>query len=181
MTLVIRSATPSDAPAIAEIYAPIVRESHLSAEFEPPDAQEMASRIVAPTTFDWLVAEMEGRTAGYAYATQFRKRPAYQWCAEVSVYIHADFRQMGVGEALYRELHGRLLESGFRHSIAVIALPNGPSVAFHEKFGFVPVGVFPRICYKLDRWYDIGWWRYPLSSDPGPPPIRSPRQDWKDG
>ena len=169
MSFAIRPATANDASAIADIYAPIVRETHLSAELDAPSADEMAARIAAPTTHAWLVAGSGNRIAGYAYATQFRTRLAYQWCSETSVYIHADFRRTGVGRLLYADLLDRLRAANFRHAVAVIALPNPPSVAFHDKLGFVPVGVFPKICYKLGRWYDIGWWRLPLIADGGPP------------
>jgi len=120
-------------------------------------------------THPWLVAERKGVISGYAYATSFRSRPAYQWTAEVSVYIHANFRRQGLAQRLYRELLDGLRAQGFRHAIAVIALPNPTSVAFHEQFGFVPVGIFPGICYKLERWYDIGWWRFALDSSAAPP------------
>ncbi len=170
----IRLATANDAQGIADIYAPIVRETHLSAEFDAPSTGEMRKRIAATlTTHPWLIAENEGVIGGYAYATQFRSRPAYQWCAEVSVYIHADCRRQGLALMLYRDLLDRIRDQGFRHAIAVIALPNPGSVALHEKIGFVPVGVLPGICHKLDRWYDIGWWRLALeprnqSSPPRP-------------
>jgi len=160
----LRIATPDDAPGITEIYAPIVRETHLSAEFEAPGVEEMRRRIESTLeTHPWLVAQADGRIAGYAYATAFRSRPAYQWCAEVSVYIHEDYRRKGLAKKLYTDLLSRLRTNGFRHTIAVIALPNPPSVAMHEQMGFKPVGVFPGICHKLGRWYDIGWWRYSLA------------------
>lgn len=165
-TFEIRSARPGDAAAIAEIYAPIVRDTRLSAEFVPPDAGEMQQRLEAnKATHPWLVAESNGAVVGYAYAYPFRSRTAYQWATEVSVYIHAEYRRKGVAKLLYADLLHRLREQGFRHAIAVIALPNPASVGFHEQFGFLPVGVFPGICHKLGRWYDIGWWRYAL--DPG--------------
>jgi L-amino acid N-acyltransferase YncA len=166
LPLNIRSAQPGDAAAIADIYAPIVRDTHLSAEFVPPDADEMGRRIEANRqTHPWLVADASGVIAGYAYAYPFRSRSAYQWCTEVSVYIHADYRRQGVARLLYEDLFTRLRDQRFRHAIAIIALPNPASVQFHVGMGFLPIGVFPGICHKLGRWYDIGWWRKPL--DPG--------------
>jgi phosphinothricin acetyltransferase len=167
----IRLAQSSDAAGITDIYTPIVRDTHLSAELEPPDVEEMRRRVESTLqTHPWLVAEGDGGIVGYAYATSFRSRPAYQWTAEVSVYIRAGFRRHGLARRLYSELLDRLRDQGFRHAIAVIALPNPESVAFHEQFGFLPVGVFPGICHKLGRWYDIGWWRYALNSSAAPPP-----------
>jgi L-amino acid N-acyltransferase YncA len=172
----IRSAKPDDAAAIAEIYAPIVRDTHLSAEFVPPDPEEMRLRMeVNKETHPWLVAEHGGNVIGYAYAYPFRARSAYQWTTEVSVYIRDGYRRKGVARQLYRDLLNRLRDQGFRHAVAVIALPNPASVGFHEQFGFLPVGIFPGICHKLGRWYDIGWWRYTLdvSSEPPSPLKRS--------
>ncbi len=171
----IRSARPDDAAAIAAIYAPIVRDTHLSAEFVPPGAEEMGRRLEAnKATHPWLVADSIGVVVGYAYAYPFRARTAYQWCTEVSVYIHADYRRHGVARELYGSLLERLRDQGFRHAIAVIALPNLASVGFHEQFGFLPVGVFPGICHKLGRWYDIGWWRYRLEPGNDSAPISAP-------
>ena len=170
MPVTIRLASELDAPAIAAIYAPIVRDTHLSAEFEPPGATEMEQRIRRTLpTHPWLVTETDQEVAGYAYATAFRARPAYQWTAEVSVYIHENHRRKGLARALYAELLNRLRRQGFRHAIAVIALPNPPSVQLHEQLCFTHVGTFPGICFKLGRWYDIGWWRYSLNDSTAPP------------
>jgi len=183
----IRLATPDDSPAIAAIYAPIVRDTHLSAEFDVPSAGEMRRRIAETLeSHAWLVAELGGEIFGYAYATRFRSRPAYQWSAEVSVYIRPDHHRRGLGRALYNSLFACLRLQGFQQAIAVIALPNPPSVALHESLGFLPVGIFPLVCFKRlpeslplpcrERvgvrvvetgagqgiWYDIGWWRLPL-------------------
>ena len=167
--MIIRLATSNDASGITDIYGPIVRDTHLSAEFEAPTVEEMRRRVETTlATHPWLVAERDGVIAGYAYATNFRSRPAYQWTAEVSVYIHVDFRRQGMARKLYADLLDRLRVQGFRNAIAVIALPNAASVVLHEQMGFTPVGVFPGICHKLGRWYDIGWWRYTLDSSTAP-------------
>ncbi len=156
---VIRLAMADDAPAIAEIYSPIVRDTHLSAEFVVPDANEMAQRVAETNmTHPWLVAEVDGVIAGYAYATKFRSRPAYQWSAEVSVYVRPDCMRIGYARGLYTSLLACLRLQGFHQAIAVIALPNPASVALHEGLGYRPIGVFADICHKHERWYDIGWW-----------------------
>ncbi len=200
MTTRIRLAHPNDAPGVAAIYAPIVRDTHLSAEFATPTVADMRSRIVDTlATHPWLVAERDGEIVGFAYGTRFRTRPAYQWTAEVSVYIHAHCHRLGLGWALYTSLLECLRIQGFVHAIAVIALPNPPSVALHESLGFVQVGVFPSVCFKsvanppfgprterieatdhqercsVGRWYDIGWWRRLLGyQSVAPPRLRTP-------
>ncbi len=172
----IRLATPDDAESVAAIYAPIVRNTQLSAEFDVPSVDEMRKRIIDTlVTHPWLVAERGGEILGYAYATRFRDRPAYQWTAEVSVYIRPTDHRRGVARALYTSLFAGLRLQGFQQAIAVIALPNPPSVALHESMGFVPVGVFPSVCFKHGQWYDIGWWRLSLGPQADEPPmLRTP-------
>src|SRR5258706_11941380 len=139
----IRLATDDDAAAIAEIYAPIVRDSATSFELVPPGADEMRARVrdvlkLAP----WLVREDDGVVVGYAYATKFRARPAYRFTVETSIHVREGVRGRGVGRSLYDELFRRLAAQGFRRLVAGITLPNAASVALHEAFGFAPVGVF---------------------------------------
>ena len=172
----IRLAIPDDAESVAAIYAPIVRETHLSAEFDVPTPEEMRRRIADTLlTHPWLVAERDGEILGYAYAASHRSRSGYQWTCEVSVYIRPDQHRRGVGRALYTRLLACLRLQGFQQAIAVIALPNPPSVALHESMGFVPVGVFPSVCFKHGKWYDIGWWRLSLGPQAHEPPmLRTP-------
>lgn len=174
----IRIATPGDAPEILGIYAPIVRETAISFELEPPTLEEMRSRVESTLArFPWLVCEQQGRVAGYAYASAHRARAAYQWSADVSVYNHADYRGMGVGRALYTSLLEILAAQGYRNACAGIALPNPASVALHEAMGFKPVGVYPDIGYKLGAWHPVGWWQATLSAPGGEPsaPVPLPR------
>ena len=98
MSRVTRLARSSDAAGIAAIYAPIVRDTTISFESEPPTADEMAARIeTVLLDLPWIVCTEDGRLAGYAYATRYRSRAAYQWTVEVSVYVHVDHRGSGVG------------------------------------------------------------------------------------
>src|SRR5690242_13535050 len=121
----IRVAQPSDAEAIAAIYAPIVRDTTISLEVEPPGSQEMARRIAATLqTYPWLVAERDGQVSGYAYGSRHRDRAAYRWSVDVSAYVDEDVRRSGVGRALYQRLTGILRRQGFHSAFAGIALPN---------------------------------------------------------
>src|SRR4051794_5734903 len=126
----VRAATEADGAACAAIYAPYVNETAVSFEEEPPDAGEMARRIVA--AHDWLVLEDGGRVVGYAYAASFHPRAAYRWACEVSVYLRMGFERRGGGRALYSALLPRLVERGFRVAIAGMTLPNEGSVALHR-------------------------------------------------
>jgi len=159
----IRLATPDDGAAFAEIYRPAVVGSPISFEIEPPDAAEMSRRVSAALArFPWLAFDDGGVARGYAYAGTHRARPAYQWSAEVSAYVHEDARRRGVARALYTSLFALLRALGYANAYAGITLPNPASVGLHQALGFRPVGVFHNVGYKLGRWHDVGWWERPL-------------------
>src|SRR5262245_45229084 len=159
----IRFADESDAAAIVEIYRPIVESTTISFETVLPDRQEMARRIVETTReHPWLVCDIGGRVAGYAYATKHRVRSAYRWSVDTSVYVSTSFRQGGVGRGLYESLFGILAAQGYFNAYAGIALPNAASVGLHEAVGFRKIGVYQRVGYKFGEWRDVGWWQLEL-------------------
>ncbi|MBV9788020.1 MAG: N-acetyltransferase [Chloroflexi bacterium] len=168
----IREATPDDAAQIQAIYAPIVSTTTISFELEPPSIDEIRRRILHTSPkLPWLVCERDG-ILGYAYASQHRSRAAYQWSVDVSVYVHEQARRMHIGRALYTALFKILALQGFFNAYAGIALPNPASVGIHESLGFVPVGVYRGVGYKLGAWHDVGWWQLslqPRTDDPAPP------------
>lgn len=167
----IRLAAESDAEEILRIYEPIVRSTAISFELHPPTEPEMCQRIRnVLSSHVWVVCADGQRLAGYAYASRFRPREAYQWTAEVTVYVDADQRGRGIGRALYTSLLEILRLQGFSTAIAVIALPNEASIKLHERLGFRALGVFERVGYKLGRWHDVGWWQRKLRDvEPNPP------------
>lgn len=161
----IRLAEESDAEGMLSIYAPIVRETPISFETSVPSTHEFRERIrtIRPR-FPWLVCDVEGQIAGYAYASTFRTRAAYQWTVETTVYVHPSHRRRGVGKGLYTTLLEVLRWQGFFQAVAVITLPNPPSVAFHESFGFRCAGVLRAAGYKHHHWHDVGYWTFSLRS-----------------
>ena len=173
MSAVIRVATGADAGDIAAIYAPVVRESAASFETVPPSEAEMAARIdQTEERCPWLVYSRDGAVAGYAYASPYRVRVAYQWSVEVTVYVGSDARRQGVGRRLYGALFAVLAHQGFRNVYAGITLPNKSSVALHRAVGFRPVGVYEQVGWKMDRWHDVGWWQRSIGEHgaaPDPP------------
>ncbi|MDR7482256.1 MAG: N-acetyltransferase family protein [Armatimonadota bacterium] len=167
----LRIATREDAPAICAIYAPIVRETAISFEIEPPSVAEMAHRIrTTLARYPWIVCAPGGAVLGYAYAGPHRTRAAYQWSVDVSIYVAAAARRRGVGRALYAALLEILRLQGFYNAFAGIGLPNPASVGLHEAMGFVPVGVYRTVGFKLGRWHDVGWWQRSLR-EAGSPPV----------
>ncbi len=166
----IRDARPDDAAACAAIYAPYVRDTAITFELDPPDADEMAARIIAAQrAHAWLVAEDDEQVIGYAYGGEFKSRAAYRFTCEVSVYLRHGVERRGVGRALYDVLLLRLADAGFRQAVAGMTLPNPASEGFHHAFGFEPVGVYRGVGWKLDRWHDVLFVQRPLSASPDPP------------
>lgn len=160
----LRPATPADAARIADIYAPYVLDCAISFELEPPDADAIRMRIKGcGDSFPWYVAEDDGDVIGYAYATQFRARRAYRYCVETSVYVAVDRKGRGAGRLLYERLIETLVAQGFTQAIAAIALPNEPSIRFHEHLGFRHVGTYFQVGWKCDEWHDVGLWQRQLA------------------
>jgi phosphinothricin acetyltransferase len=177
----LRAATPDDAAAIAEIYAPFVTASAVSFETDPPGAQAMRARIEAGGgLYPWLVAEGDGRILGYAYAAKFRDRPAYRFAVETSVYLHPDAAGRGFGRRLYEPLLAMLETQGFTQAIAAITLPNEASVRLHERLGFERAGTYRQVGWKLGTWHDVGLWQKALARAETPPrePIAPPPPDF---
>jgi L-amino acid N-acyltransferase YncA len=169
----IRLADSADAEGILAIYAPIVRETIISFEVEPPMVNEMRGRVEATlTVLPWLVAESEAGIDGYAYASRHRERAAYQWSVDVSAYVAEAARRRGVARSLYTPLLGILGDLGYYSAFAGIALPNPASVALHESLGFHQIGIYRKVGYKLGAWHDVGWWQRELreyGANPTPP------------
>lgn len=166
----IRLATPADGPALAAIYDPVVAETAISFEAEPPGAGEMARRVEAALQHaPWLVSVHDGQVSGYAYASKHRDRAAYLWSVDAAVYVAKAHRRSGAGSALYRKLFQLLRTQGFAAAHAGVTLPNAASVALHESLGFKPVGVYRRVGFKLGAWHDVGWWQLELRDRTGVP------------
>ena len=165
MAVQLRVATQEDAAALLDIYAPYVRETAITFEYDVPSVEEFAARIAHTLEkFPYLAAENDGEIVGYAYAGAFHPRAAYQWCAEMSVYVKRDARRMGVGRKLYDAMEALLKAQRLTNVEACIAVPSAPdahltldSVRFHEKMGYRMVGKFEKCGYKFDTWYDMVW------------------------
>ena len=153
----IDTAQDEDFAAIARIYAPYVLNTTVSMEQTPPTADEMKARAQASRAqaLPFLVARVEGRVAGYAYAFPYRARPGYRFTVEESVYVADGLRGMGIGQQLLAELIARCREKNYRQMVAVIAGTNNtPSIKFHESMGFSISGTLKQVGFKLDTWVD---------------------------
>ena len=175
----IRTAVLEDAQAVAAIYAPYVRDTAITFEYDAPDAAQYEERIRnIIKDFPFLVAEKDGAVIGYAYAGRVRTRAAYQHCVETSVYISRALRRSGAGKLLYEELEKLLLRQNIYVLYACITSTertddpylNDDSIRFHQKMGYTTVGAFHQCGYKFGRWYDVTWMEKSLAARPDDPP-----------
>lgn len=169
----IRMAHEEDAERLLEIYAPYCKETVITFEYDVPSLDEFRGRIRhVLEKYPYLAAEMDGKIVGYAYATPYKSRAAYQWNVETSIYLDMDYRDKGIGSLLYEKLIELLEKQRVRNIYACVTLPNEGSEAIHKKFGFTLMGRFPKSGFKAGEWHDIGWFEKHLEySDEKPEPV----------
>lgn len=161
----LRAAAPEDAAGLLKIYAPYVRDTAITFEYDVPSEEEFRRRIENTLKkYPYLVAEADGELAGYAYASAFKERAAYGWSAELSIYLAGARRGMGIGKILYDRLEEILVKQGVRNLYACIAYAQkedeyltNASARFHERLGYRMVGRFRSCGCKFGRWYDMVW------------------------
>ena len=173
MTLTIRNADPTDLRAVASLYGREVLNGTATFELEPPTVEEMGRRFAAVGRqgLPWLVAEIDGAFAGYAYASPFRPRPAYRYGVEVSIYVEESARGRGVGRTLMQALIERVRDLRLRHLIAAISdsESSAASIALHGALGFRNAGVYRQVGWKFDRWLDVTLMQLDLAPEGDPP------------
>lgn len=179
----LRCARVDDAPALAAIYAPYVEKTAISFEYEAPSPEEFARRMAeVMDKYPYLVAEEGDVPLGYAYAAPFAERAAYDWAAEISIYLAWTRRKAGIGGLLYRAMEDILREMNVQNLYAKVAWPeNGEdeyltanSADFHAHFGYRLAGELRCCGYKFGRWYSLRCLEKMLGSHPVPsPPVRS--------
>jgi L-amino acid N-acyltransferase YncA len=166
----IRLITPADAEAALEVYAPYVRNTGISFEYDVPTVAEFEKKIEKITSqYPWLVCECDSVIAGYAYGSTHRDRTGYQWSPEVTVYLDERFHRRGIASALYTALFKMLKMQGYYNLFAGVLVTNTKSVEFHRAMGFEDIGLFKNIGYKLGEWHTNLWLQHQLQ-EPIPNP-----------
>ena len=155
--LSVRTSVVDDIPAITAIYANEVSHGLASFEVEPPDLNEIGRRReeLLSNGYPYLVAAVENKVVGYAYAGPYRSRPAYRYSLENSIYVARESRNCGVGKKLLAELIEVCGRGDWHTMIAVIGDTNNTgSIALHRSLGFRHVGTIRSVGYKLNQWVD---------------------------
>lgn len=173
----IRTALVSDAQSLLAIYAPYIIKTAVTFEYEVPPLRDFQKRIENTLKqYPYLVAEEDGEILGYAYTGIFKDRAAYDWAAEVSVYVREDKRGLGAGGRLYAVLEEISRAQHIQNLNACIAYADTEdeyltrdSVDFHSHLGYSMVGKFHQCGYKFGRWYDMMWMEKILGEHPADP------------
>ena len=167
----LRFAVPEDAQALLDIYARYIH-TPITFEYDLPSREEFARRISSTLErYPYLVAEEAGKAVGYAYAHPERERAAYQWNAELSIYLAPEAAGRGVGRALYSALMELLRLQGVKTAYGVVTSPNPASEGLHRALGFRLLGVHRNTGFKDGAWYDVLWFEKSLAgyeADPAP-------------
>jgi phosphinothricin acetyltransferase len=157
-SLEIRPALAADLPFVTDIYADAVRFGTATFELVPPDLAEMTRRFqtLMGGGFPYFVAVLEGRVVGYAYAGEYRSRPAYRFTVENSIYLQPAIHRRGIGRQLLQRLVVECETRGYRQMIGVIGdSANAGSIGVHARCGFQMIGTHPNVGFKFGRWLDI--------------------------
>ncbi len=161
----LRTVTPDDAEELLNIYAPYVKNTAISFEYDVPSVEEFRERIInTAKKYPYIAAQKDGKILGYAYAGDFYGRKAYEHSAETTVYVKEDSRRLRVGKMLYAELERLLKKQNITNLYACVAYTEEPdeyltndSINFHSRLGFKVVGEFKNCGYKFGRWYSVVW------------------------
>lgn len=155
----LRNAVISDVPDILDIYRPYILDTAITFEYDVPTPAEFQARFLDITKdFPWLVWEEDGQILGYAYGSRAFTRAAYQWDADLSIYLRQDCRSRGIGRLLYTALEDRLREQGYYVLYALVTSANEASMGFHRALGYRETARFEKTGFKFGQWYDIIWY-----------------------
>jgi len=160
-SVAIRPAEERDLPRLTEIYNHYVRTTAVTFDMDEYDVEGRRpwfSQFGDHGRYRLFVAERSGAVDAYAGTTQFRPRRAYETTVEITIYCAPGATGQGLGRALFPVLLDSLTGEDLRTAVAGITLPNDPSVALHERFGFRLSGVLHEVGRKLGRYWDVAWY-----------------------
>lgn len=171
-TVHFRRATEEDVVPILAIYAPYVTDSAITFEYDVPSEEEFRQRIrTISAEYPYFVCESDGQIIGYAYAHRHMERAAYQWNAEISIYIRQGFTGKGFGKTMCQTLIDILRLQGIRNVFSCVTIPNERSAHLHHSMEFSTEGIFQNAGYKCGKWQTIAWFRKniaPYTNEPAP-------------
>jgi len=173
----IRMATAADAEELLKIYSFYVTETAITFEYDIPSIPDFSGRIKDTLQmYPYIVALDKDIIVGYAYASAFNERAAYDWAVETTVYLKQECRGKGLGKKIYLTLEEILKLQNIINLNACIAYTsvkdahlNNTSEAFHEHLGYSKVAHFTKCGYKFGTWYDMIWMEKMIGTHPDTP------------
>lgn len=172
MSLLIEKATLSDVKDILEIYAPYITDTCITFEYDVPSLEEFTRRFESISAdYPYFVARLDGKTVGYAYASRAFERAAYNWDADLSVYLTPCARGKGIGKRLVEAVEKELVQMGYRNIYSIITGDNTDSCAFHEALGYTKAGTLHKSGFKHGKWLDVFFYEKRIGDYTTPTPI----------
>lgn len=163
--LQIRLIQDTDSQGVLAVYKPYIENTAITFEYDVPESAAFLERIKNVTAgYPWLVCLENNEVIGYAYASKYRDRVAYQWAAESAIYLKEGAHRKGIARILYEALFQILRLQGYTNLYAIITLPNVKSVGFHQAMGFQEIGIFRNVGYKMNKWHDVIWFEKQLTA-----------------
>ena len=167
---IFRFVKKEDIPAILAIYTPYVQDTAITFECDPPSLAEFTQRVQnISAEYPYIVCETDGKVIGYGYAHRHMERAAYQWNAELSIYIDQNHLRGGIGKKMYQLLMDILVLQNVRNVYGCVTVPNAPSEKLHQHFGFSKVGTYHNSGYKCGKWHDVAWFEKTIGTYDLPP------------
>jgi L-amino acid N-acyltransferase YncA len=158
--IAVREVTMDDVIDITKIYNHYVENTTITFDLALSTEEEIAERInTVMKTYPYLVITEDDEVVGFAYASQWKDKAAYQFCAETTIYLHPNAVSKGLGLRLYNALLAALPLFDIATVIGCITIPNPESIALHEKLGFKKVGEFEHVGFKFEKWINVGYWQ----------------------
>ncbi|MDB1955991.1 GNAT family N-acetyltransferase [Clostridium tertium] len=175
MDIKIRMASENDAEEILRIYAPYVKNTIITFEYEVPTVDEFKKRIrKISKDYPYLVCTLDDKIIGYAYSYRHKERAAYQWNVELSVYIDNAYLRYGLGKAFYTALIEISKLQNIKNIYGVVTSNNMNSEKLHEYFGFKKLGIYYNTGYKFGKWHDVTWFEKSINEEYcEPKPLKS--------
>ncbi len=173
----LRFATVEDAPVLLEIYRQYI-DTTITFEYELPSVEEFGKRIQEYSEmYPYFLCEEEGRCVGYVYAHKAQERAAYQWNAELSIYLDENYRGRKIGVRLYQMMEELLKLQGVKTLYGLVTTPNPRSERLHLQTGFLLAGRYHNTGYKKNTWCDVLLFEKSIGDyGDAPTPIKSIRE-----
>ncbi len=155
--IILRRFEKTDVPDIHKIYSYYVNNSVVTFDIDAPSEKAIEKKYfdIAKKDHPIIIAQVDNEVVGFAYASNFRPRPAYRFTCENAIYIDNNMVGRGIGDLLLAELLKQAKDFGFNQMIAIVTASANSSIKLHKKHGFEILGEFPELGYKFDKWHSI--------------------------